>query len=75
MMTFVCLYRGDSVNSAKLIGLSSDPDVVSRFAAELLNDPAYAERREDPDPILNALTRGRRHALRLIANDKEGHPK
>lgn len=65
MTTFLALYRGDSVSSAKLLALSAEPTVVHDFAARLLEEPA---REHEADPILEELAQGRRRALELVRN-------
>lgn len=35
---FIALYRGQTVAEARLIALSADPDIVCRFAHDLLGD-------------------------------------
>lgn len=63
MTTFLALYRGESVNAAKLLALTADPALVQDFAARLLEE---AVRETDPDPVLGELEQGRRRALRLV---------
>ncbi|MDA8330373.1 MAG: hypothetical protein M0027_04060 [Candidatus Dormibacteraeota bacterium] len=36
MVTFVALYRGESVAHAEVVGLSADPQIVAEFAARLM---------------------------------------
>jgi hypothetical protein len=69
LTTFLALYQGEQVDTAKLVAVSCSPDVVSRFASELLNDPRYAQDAHS-DPVLNALTNGKRQALRLITKQE-----
>lgn len=64
--TFVALYRGESVAGAKLVALSADPDLVSDFAARLLD----REERE-LDPVVRELESGRRNALRIVRDGAE----
>jgi hypothetical protein len=68
MPTFVAVYRGDSVASAKLIAVTAEPDLGSHVSGRLL-------RRQDDgprDPVITRLERGRRSALRLIS-EEAGH--
>ena len=65
MTTFLALYRGNTVADAKMVAVSADPSLVAMVAAQLLESPQP----EDHDPVVTALTRGRRHALRLIAQE------
>jgi hypothetical protein len=61
MVSFLALYRGASVASAELVAVAADPSLVAYVSRELL-------RRRTPathDPVIRALVRGRRRALRL----------
>jgi hypothetical protein len=60
--SFLALYRGESVSTAKLLAVSADSALVREFAARLL------ETSEDnkPDPVVGELEEGRRRALRLV---------
>ncbi len=62
MTTFLALYRGESVSASKLIALTADPTVVGDFATRMLAEPEEPEQ----DAVLQALERGRRHALQLV---------
>ena len=69
--TFVALYRGQTVASARLVAVSADPMLVADVAARVLAAGAGAS----DDPVLTELERGRRAALRVIgreAGDDEG---
>lgn len=68
MTTFLVLYRGDSVSSAKLLALTADHELVRDFAARLLNKP---KEEQNPDPVLHELQRGRRQALQLVERGTE----
>ena len=59
MQTFIALYRGTAIRTAKLVAITIDPAIVSMVADHLLRMP------EEPteDPILEALTHGERQAL------------
>ena len=61
-LTFLALYRGDTANSAKLLAMSAEPDLVREFASRMLHLPDEQE----ADPILRPLEEGRRGALRLV---------
>ncbi len=58
---FLALYVGESVNGAKLLALTAEPQVVRDFAARLLNEPETED-----DPVTLELERGRRRALELV---------
>jgi hypothetical protein len=59
MKTFLALYRGKAIRTAKLVAVTIDPGLVSMVADHLLRVP---EAHTD-DPILEALAQGERHAL------------
>ena len=63
--SFVALYRGATVATARLIATSADPALVADVAARVL---AARDRVED-DPVLASLERGRRAALRVIGHE------
>lgn len=67
MSTFLALYRGESVGSAKLVAVSADPTTVAEFATRLLHQPLNVE--DNPDPVLLSIERGRRQALRRISKE------
>lgn len=66
MTTFIVLYRGDTVNTAKMVAVAHDPDLVSIVADKLLHDQT---RLQEVDPVLNALHGGRRQALKVIQEE------
>jgi hypothetical protein len=59
--TFLALYRGESVNAAKLIALTAQPALVRELAARMLT-----ESEDEADPVTAELERGRRRALQVI---------
>jgi hypothetical protein len=70
MTTYIALYRGPDINNAKMVAVSCDPQLVAQVAAQLLTDPHYADN-PGSDPVLDALNRGRRRALRLIQEERQ----
>lgn len=68
MSTFLALYRGATVASAKLVAVSADPATVAEFAARLLHQPRMPEH-GNTDPVLLSIERGRRQALRRISKE------
>ncbi len=64
MTNFIALYRGRTLNDARLIALSSDPTLISDFTTRLISEPL----RED-DPALRELNRGRRRALKIVQEE------
>lgn len=71
MVSFITLHRGTDVDNAKLIAVSADPELVKQFAAALLENE-YAPTEDIPDPVLEALNRGRRNAIRLVSREQKG---
>ena len=64
MTTFIAVYRGDSVATARIVAISSDPTVVSEVTAAILTVP-----RVETDPVLREVEEGRRSGLRLISTE------
>jgi hypothetical protein len=62
MVTFVALYRGESVAHAEVVGLSADPQIVAEFAARLMERST----RTELDPILAPKRRAERQVLRSV---------
>ena len=46
MTNFIALYRGPSVAEARLIAVSSEPEIVDRFLRKLAGAEAYEKRNE-----------------------------
>ena len=70
MTIFVALYRGPSVQSARLVAVSGDPVLVADVSARLLQEAN--QRDSDQDPVIASLQGGRRDALRLIKQETKG---
>lgn len=67
-VSFVCLFRGTSIDKARLVASSTNNDLVQQVAAAILKtDPQP----DSTDLVLHALGQGRRQALRLMIQ-KEG---
>ena len=65
MTTFLALYRGKTIASAKLIATTVDPVLCGIVAEQLLGERLA----HGGDPVLGSLARGRRAALRLIQRE------
>jgi hypothetical protein len=65
LTTFIALYRGETVSSAKIVAVSADTDLVADFAARML----HREEETEDDPVVHSLDVGRREALRLISEE------
>lgn len=63
--SFLALYRGESVSTAKLVALTADPELVRDFARRLLQEPQD----QQPDVVVQELEHGRRRALELIRSE------
>ncbi len=64
MTTFIALYRGHTIDDARLLAASADPSIVSDFATRLINRPV-----QENDPALRELGKGRRRALKIIQKE------
>ncbi len=62
---FLCLYRGPTIGSARVVAVCTDDDVVAEFARRMLDEPEA-----EGDPVTLELERGRRRALRLVKSGK-----
>lgn len=65
MVSYLALFRGDSVASAELVAVSTDPDLIAHVAAALLERRPHHPR----DPALESLAAGRRRALELVRDE------
>ena len=63
--TFVALYTGDTIASARLVAASSNTDLVQFAVAKMLEDTSDYRQ----DSISAALTAGRREALDLLKSN------
>jgi hypothetical protein len=63
--SFLALYRGKTIAEAKMIAVTTDPQLVASVATHLLDAPQP----QDADPVITTLERGRRGALRLIKQE------
>jgi hypothetical protein len=61
MTSFLALYRGESIAGAKIVAVTTEPQLVRNFAAQMLVRPE-----EESDPVLVELVNGRRRALELV---------
>ena len=62
MVTFIALYRGESVAHAEVLAVTADPEIIAEFAARLLRQPPNL----GPDPVLAHKRRAARRALRTV---------
>jgi hypothetical protein len=63
--TFLALYEGATVSSARLVAVESSPELVREFARRMLDAPEGA----DPDPVAREIELGRRRALTVIRDE------
>ena len=66
MVSFIALYRGESISAAQLVATTADPNLVRDFAERMLSMPEG-----EPDTVLRELELGRRRALHLVRDDAE----
>ena len=64
MISYVAMYRGETLADSQLVAVSNAPRVVQRVAEDLL-----ANQSPDPDPICAAVITGKRRALELISDE------
>jgi hypothetical protein len=65
MITFLALYRGPSVERARLVATTVDPELVQEFARRLLARTEPAEQ----DGALKVLQDARHRALRIVGGE------
>ncbi len=70
MVTFISLYRGQDIPSARVVAVSCDPDLIAYVSSALLQE-REVRLNDDLDPALTALEEGRTNALRIITADGE----
>ena len=63
--SFVALYRGRTVSSARLVAVSADPALAADVSGRLLQAPPTVGQ----DQVVASLEQGRRAALRLIRQE------
>jgi hypothetical protein len=66
MLTFVAVYRGASLATAKLVVVTIDPAIVVDLAEKLLAQQEDTEEDLLNDEALQALTTSQRHALKVV---------
>jgi hypothetical protein len=65
LASFIALYRGETIGSARLVAATTDFEIVRDFAERMLSVPEGQE----PDAVLRELELGRRRALHLVRDD------
>ena len=68
MTSFLVLYRGETVAAAQIMAVSADSSLVGEFAERLLSKPEELK----ADAALVEMERGRRKALRVVADEADG---
>ena len=68
MASFVALYRGPSIASARLIGATSDADAVDAVARVLI-DESVSHETDEGDPVVVHWEESRRRALASIRGE------
>lgn len=67
MASFIALYRGESVATAELLVVTSDPTIVRDFADRMLDEPPPPT----ADPAVAAKHEGRRRGLEVVRDEAE----
>lgn len=67
MVSFLALYRGESVGAAELVAVSTDPEIVGRFADDLLEQKKHAA----DDPVVDAIRKAERRGLRVVRDEAD----
>jgi len=57
MMNFIALYRGPTISEARLVAVSSEREIVSRFIRDLTGEDAE-DRAEEAERTLEKAARG-----------------
>lgn len=70
MVSFLALYRGQSVGAAELVAVSTDPELVGRFADELLEQKEQTAE----DPVVDAIREAERRGLRIARDEADDTP-
>lgn len=65
--SFLALYRGETVSSAKLVAVASEPEIVRDFANRLLAEPTE----QGQDTVAHEIERGKRRALEVVRDGSE----
>ena len=66
MLSFLALYRGNSLRDAEVVAISSAPEIIAEFAERLLAQPPDGEER---DPILRAAQEAKRTVLEFVRQE------
>jgi hypothetical protein len=66
--SFLALYRGETVSSAKLVAVASEPGMVRAFADRMLAGSVEPEN----DAVVCEIEQGRRRALQVIRDEDDG---
>jgi hypothetical protein len=62
MTSFIALYRGRTMDDARIVGVTADRRLVSEVAARMLDEADGSP----ADPVIRCIDEGRLRALRLI---------
>jgi hypothetical protein len=68
VLNFLALYRGPSLSLVELVAVTSDRDLVHRFAAEL-DESLGGHSTDAGDPASLALRDARLRAIRLVRHE------
>lgn len=69
MVSFLALYRGDSVGTAELVAVSADSEIVRRFADDLLSRDRHAS----GDEVVSTIREAERRGLEIVRDEAEAN--
>jgi hypothetical protein len=65
LASFIALYRGETISSARLVAATTDAEIVHDFADRMLSTSDVTEQ----DDVLREVELGRRRALHLVRGE------
>lgn len=65
MISFLALYRGESVATAELLAVTNDDELIAHVASGLLKKSSE----KSPDRAVSAVRSGRQRALKLVLRE------
>jgi len=65
MTSFLALYQASGTNRPHIVAVTSDTNLVTSVATEMLKEDR--QRESERDPVLQALRVGRRNAIAAVA--------
>jgi hypothetical protein len=65
LASFIALYRGETIGSARLVAATTDVEIVHDFAERMLSESDVTEQ----DAVLQEVELGRQRALYLVRDE------